>query len=390
MTGNVTSLTRMRSAARRRSETVRSNSRTSTALLVVVAILVVIGLSATMSASSTVAIAEDSDRFYYLKSQLVGVGLGTLSLVVMSRIPYGTLRRFALPGFVVTIGLLVAVLVIGYDGGGARRWIGLGPLTFQPSEVAKLATIVMLATLMERKGNQITTFGHYLAPVAFSVGVVAGLVMLEPDLGTTIVIGAASLAVIMASSTPFHYVAATGVAGTTAAGILAFSAGYRSDRITGFLDPWSNASAEGYQLIQGYYALSNGGYFGVGLGASRARWFYLPNAHTDFIFAIIGEETGFLGAILVIALFTVLAIVGWVTAVRASDIFGRMLAIGITSWITFQALANIGGVLGAIPITGIALPFVSYGGTALVTSMAALGILVNIARHGGHSSRRAR
>jgi cell division protein FtsW len=172
-----------------------------------------------------------------------------------------------------------------------------------------------------------------------------------------------------------------------AAWVLAFSDEYRVDRIVGFLDPWDNASGNGYQLIQGYYALSNGGIFGVGLGASRARWFYLPNAHTDFIFAIIGEETGLIGGLTVIGLFVALAVAGWVVAARAPDRFGRMVAAGLTAWLSFQALVNIGGVLGVLPITGIALPFVSFGSTALIVSMAALGILVNIAQAGVQSRR---
>jgi cell division protein FtsW len=208
--------------------------------------------------------------------------------------------------------------------------------------------------------------------------------MLQPDLGTTIIIGAAAMAVILASDAPFRYVLLLMVLVVGVAWLLAFSDQYRVDRIAGFLDPWGNASGDGYQLIQGYYALSNGSIFGVGLGASRARWFYLPNAHTDFIFAIIGEETGLIGALTVIGLFVVLALAGWLVASRAPDRFGRMVAAGLTVWLSFQALVNIGGVLGVMPITGIALPFVSYGSTALIVSMAALGILVNIAQAGVH------
>ena len=179
-----------------------------------------------------------------------------------------------------------------------------------------------------------------------------------------------------------RWAALLGMISVSATAFMAFSDRYRADRIVGFLDPWGNSSGEGYQLIQGYYALSNGGVFGVGLGASRARWFYLPNAHTDFIFAIIGEETGLIGALTVIGLFMALAVAGWLVAVRAQDRFGRMVAAGFTTWLSIQALVNIGGVLGVIPITGIALPFVSYGSTALVVSMAALGVLVNIAQSG--------
>jgi cell division protein FtsW len=190
---------------------------------------------------------------------------------------------------------------------------------------------------------------------------------------------------MLTSVAPFRFVIGSGVAGGLLAGLLALSAGYRRDRITGFLDPWSDAGGTGWQLIQSYYALGTGGLFGVGLGGSRARWFYLPNAHTDFIFAIIGEETGFVGASMVLALFALFAAAGWTVARRAPDPFGRMVAAGITAWITVQALVNVGGVLGVMPITGITLPFVSYGGTAITVSMAAAGVLVNIAHSGGRT-----
>jgi cell division protein FtsW len=310
------------------------------------------------------------------------VGIGTIALLITSRIPYGFYRRLAIPAFVASVGLLVAVLAMGPVIGGAQRWLYLGQFSFQPSELAKVSVIVILAYLLEKKHKLLTTFGHFVVPVVFTVGVVGGLVMLQPDLGTTIIIGAAAMAVILASDAPFKFVLLLSVMVVGVAWLLAFSDEYRVDRIAGFLDPWGNASGDGYQLIQGYYALSNGGIFGVGLGASRARWFYLPNAHTDFIFAIIGEETGLIGALTVIGLFVVLALAGWLVASRAPDRFGRMVAAGITAWLSFQALVNVGGVLGVMPITGIALPFVSYGSTALIVSMAALGILVNIAQAG--------
>ena len=245
-----------------------------------------------------------------------------------------------------------------------------------------MAIVLVLAHLFEKKHRLLTRFGHFLVPVVFTVGVLGGLVILQPDLGTTIIIGAAAMAVIMASDTPLRYVLVLTVLVVLAAWVLAFGDEYRVDRIVGFLDPWGNADGEGYQLIQGYYALSNGGLFGVGLGASRARWFYLPNAHTDFIFAIIGEETGLIGGLTVIGLYIVLALAGWMVAIRAPDRFGRMVAAGLTAWLTFQAIVNIGGVLGVMPITGISLPFVSFGSTSLIVCMASLGILVNIAQAG--------
>lgn len=381
-TANVTSIARIRAAARDKAERLRINQRTATTLLVLVVVLVVIGLGATQSASSAVAIDQVEDRFYYFKKQLIGVGAGTVALLIASRVPYRFYRRIALPLFTVSVGLLVAVLVAGPVIGGAQRWLPIGGFRFQPSEVAKVALIFMLAFLLERKAKLLNRFGHFIVPVLFVVGIVGLLVMKQPDLGTMIIIGAAALAVIMASDAPLRYVLVLTVLTVIAAAVLAFGDEYRVDRIVGFLDPFGNASDEGYQLVQGYYALSNGGLFGVGLGASRARWFYLPNAHTDFIFAIIGEETGLVGGITVIGLFIVLAVAGWLVAARAPDRFGRMLAAGITAWLSFQALVNVGGVLGVVPITGIALPFVSFGSTALVTSMAAVGVLVNIAQAG--------
>ncbi len=381
-TASVTSIARVRAAARDKAERMMINNRASTTLLVVVVVLVVIGLGATQSASSAVAIDQAQDRFYFFKRQLLGVGLGTVALLVASRVPYRWYRKAALPLFTVTVGLLVAVLIAGPVVGGARRWLPIAGISFQPSELAKVAVVFTLAFLLERKHRLLAQFGHFVVPIVFVVGTIGILVMKQPDLGTTIIIGAAALAVILASDAPLKYVALLAVVGIVAAAILAFSDGYRADRIVGFLDPWGNSSGEGYQLIQGYYALSNGGIFGVGLGASRARWFYLPNAHTDFIFAIIGEETGLIGAMTVIGLFVVFGIAGWLIAARAPDRFGRMVAAGITVWLSFQALVNIGGVLGIIPITGIALPFVSFGSTALIVSMAALGVLVNIAQSG--------
>jgi cell division protein FtsW len=382
MTTNVTSIARIRTVARRRAERVKANNRTATVLMMVMVVLVVIGLGATMSASSTVGIEQAADRLHFFKRQLVGVGLGFAALMLTSRIRYHVYRKLALPIYVVTVGALLAVLVVGDVVGGARRWIDLGPFTFQPSEIAKFSVIVLLAMLLERKQRNLDTVGHFLAPVVFAVGVVGALIMAEPDLGTTILVGASALAVLWVSPAPARYVLLLAAGAVVAVTVMAFAADYRVDRITGFLDPWANPSTEGYQLIQGLYALGDGGIFGVGLGASRARWFYLPNAHTDFIFAIIGEETGLIGGLTVFGLFVVLAVAGWSVAARAPDRFGRMVATGITAWISIQALINVGGVLGVLPITGIALPFVSFGSTALIMSMAALGVLVNIAQEG--------
>ncbi len=385
MTANVTSIAKVRAAARERMARQKINDRATTTLLGLVVVLVVVGLGVTMSASSAYALSqtEAQDQWHFFKRQLVGVGLGTLFLLIASRIPYRVYRKLALPGFLVTIGLLVAVEYNGITEGGATRWLSLPGLTsFQPSEVAKISVVMVLAFLLERKAKLLTRFGHFIVPVAATLGLVGLLVIRQPDLGTLIVIGAAAMAVIIASETPMRYVMLLGVIAVLAIVYFTFDVDYRASRIDSFLDPFADPSGSGYQVIQSYYALGNGGLFGVGLGASRARWFYLPNAHTDFIFAIIGEETGLIGGLTVIGLFIALAVGGWVVASRAPDGFGKMVASGITVWLSFQALVNVGGVLGVIPITGIALPFVSYGSTALIVSMAAVGVLVNIAQSG--------
>jgi cell division protein FtsW len=385
MTANVTSLAKVRAAAREKIARKQVNDRATTVLLVLVVVLVVIGLGVTMSASSAVALSETEaqDQWHFVKRQLLGVGLGTLALLVGSRIPYRFYRKLALPAFLVTVGLLIAVEFKGITEGGATRWLRVPGFTvFQPSELAKVSVVFILAFLLERKHKLLTRFGHFIVPVGATLGVIGILIIRQPDLGTLIVIGAAAMAVIIASDTPMKFVMVLGLLAVLAAVYLAFEADYRATRIDAFLDPYADPSGNGYQVIQGYYALGNGGIFGVGLGASRARWFYLPNAHTDFIFAIIGEETGLIGGLTVIGLFVALAIAGWMVAVRAPDRFGRMVAAGITVWLSFQALINVGGVLGVIPITGIALPFVSYGSTALAVAMGAVGILVNIAQSG--------
>ena len=382
MTAKVTSITQARAAAVRSAGRSRVNSRLATVLTVVALVLIVIGLAATLSASSTVGLGGGDGQYSLFLRQLTGLGVGAVAMFVTVRIGYQTYRKLAIPILGLSFALLIAVLVIGRMAGGSRRWLELGPIGFQPSEFAKFAVIVALAAIMERKQRLLGDFGHFLAPVVVVVGGTSALVMLQPDLGTTIVIAACSLAVLLVSAAPFRFVLLTGALSAGAGAFLAVAAPYRFARITGFLDPWADPSGTGYQLIQSYLALGTGGVLGVGVGNSRARWFYLPNAHTDFIYAIIGEETGLIGGMLVIALFLVLAITGWAVARRAPDSFGRMLAAGITAWFSLQAIVNIGGVLGVLPITGITLPFVSFGSTALVVSLAALGILVNVARHG--------
>jgi cell division protein FtsW len=389
MTAGVTSITRARAAARTKAERSNTNARIAALLLAPIAILSVIGLGATMSASAIIGLEEYGDRFYFFTSQLMWVGIGTVVLIVATRVPYDWYRRYAIPIFGLSLIGLVAVLQIGVVRGGSRRWIELGSFgSIQPSEFAKFGVIVFLAMVMEKKEKLLTDFWHFLIPVAVSLGTVAVLILRQPDLGTTLVIFGAAVTVLAVSAAPIRYVIAATAGGTALGTLLALGQDYRRARILSFLDPFGDKLGDGWQVVQSQLALGTGGVFGVGLGASRARWSFLPNAHTDFIFAIIGEETGFAGGLIVLILFAWMTTVGIAISYRAPDRFGRMLAAGLIAWLSLQALVNIGGVVGALPVTGMPLPFVSYGGSALLTVMGAAGILVNIAGQGRPRTRR--
>ena len=368
------------SKRRRRAAAAVVRDRRSILLVVPVVMLLIIGLGAMLSASSVVSIREFGDPLFYIKRQVIWVGLGLAAFVVTSRIPYRVYERLALPIYVIAMMGLVATMLFGDVRGGARRWIEVGPLTLQPSEFAKVATLIVLAAVLAKKGHLLRRLGHFLIPVLVILGTVSVLLLLQPDFGTMLLIGAAAFAVMLASMAPLGYLAGLATVGGVLAVVGAFAMDYRRDRITGFLDPFADPLDTGHQAVQSLVALGTGGWFGVGLGASRARWSFLPNAHTDFIFAIIGEETGFVGASLVIVLFAHFVYMGIRVALRAPDMFSRLLAVGIVAWLSVQALITIAGVVGALPITGVPLPFVSSGGNAMLVNLAAVGILVNIAR----------
>ena len=363
--------------------------RRSILLVVAVVMLLIIGLGAMLSASSVVSIRETGDHLFYIKRQILWVGIGMAAFAVATRVPYHLYQRFAVPIYILAVAALVATLAFGDVRGGARRWIEVGPVTLQPSEFAKLATVIVLAAILVKKGPLLRRLGHFLVPVLVILGTVSALLLLQPDYGTTLLIGGAAFAVMIASTAPIGFLAGVATLGGVMAVVGAMASNYRRDRITGFLDPFADPLDTGHQAVQSLVALGTGGWFGVGLGASRARWSFLPNAHTDFIFAIIGEETGFVGASLVIVLFALLGYIGIRIALRAPDMCGRLLAVGIVAWLSLQALINIGGVVGALPITGVPLPFVSSGGNAMLINLAAIGILVNIARSTPAAGRRS-
>ncbi len=359
----------------------RGVSRSIGLILVPVVLLIVVGLGTLLSASSVVGLRESGDSLYFFKRQVVWLIGGIVAMVIAALIPLRWWRRMSFPLFVGSVGLLGAVMLLGVRANGATRWLIMGPVSVQPSEIAKLTTVLFLATLVSRREYNMDRLWTFFWPLLCTVGLVGALVMLQPDLGTTLLVSAGGFAIVLASAAPLRLVLGSAIVGSGVALGLAYSSAYRWERVTAFLDLHRDPLGTSYQAVQSLVALGSGGMWGVGLGASRARWSFLPNAHTDFVFAILGEETGLVGSLSVIALFTVFTVAGLAIALRCTDRFGRLLGVGITTWLSVQALVNIGGVTGVLPITGVPLPFVSFGGSARVFSLVGVGVLVSIARH---------
>jgi cell division protein FtsW len=263
---------------------------------------------------------------------------------------------------------------------GSSRWVDLGFLQLQPSELAKVTTLVVVADLCAKRQAWTAHPSRVLHPALVWFGAVALLLMAQPNLGTTLVLGLAVFAVLFCAGVPGGSLAKWAAAGAAAAAYGALGTDYRRARILAFLDPWADSQSTGYQIVQSQVSLGSGGWFGVGLGEGRQKWGFLPEAHTDFIFAIIGEELGLLGALVVVALFGALAYLGIRIATNAPDTFGRLLATGITAWFALQAFVNVGAVIGILPITGVPLPFISFGSSAMLANMAAAGMLCNVCR----------
>lgn len=351
-------------------------------LFALIVVLNLIGLLMVLSASSVTALYEYGSSWYQFKRQLVWLGLGSVALVAVMRVDYHRWSRWATPVLIASIGLLVAVMVpgLGVEVNGSSRWLGYGAVRIQPSEFAKLAVLVFVADLLARRFHRLDESRMGLRPVLAVFGAVATLLMLQPNLGTTIILGAIVFTLLFISGVPLKPLAAVVAGGGVLALLAAVFEPYRMRRIMAFRDPWADPLNTGYQTIQSQVGIANGGLLGVGLGEGRAKWGFLPYAHTDFIYAIIGEEFGLFGSVLIIALFCMLGLLGVRTAMRAPDRFGMLLAAGVTAWILVQAFVNIGAVVGALPITGVPLPFVSFGGSSLLVTMAAAGLLLNVAR----------
>jgi len=354
---------------------------TFTVLLAVVFVLVPFGLVMVLSSSSLVAYEETRSTWSYAIRQGIWaiLGVGGLCLALWS--DRRLWRRYCRVALVAVVGLLAVVLVAGANINGARRWISFGPVQLQPSELAKIAVILFCADLLARRSREMDDPRRTLWPVIGVLGGVSALILLQPNLGTTLVIAAVVLAMLHAAGARMGSLFGLGGLAVAAAGLLVWFEPYRRRRLFAMFDPWANESDSGYQAIQSGVGLSDGGVFGLGLGQSKAKWGYLPFAHTDFVFTIIGEELGLIGALAVVLLFVALMFLGVRAAARAADRFSTLVATGITTWLVAQAFLNIGVVLGLVPNTGVPLPFISYGGSSLLVTMVGVGMLLNIARH---------
>jgi cell division protein FtsW len=343
------------------------------------------GLVMVTSASVAFAYNQHESTFYYAERQAGWLGIGFVALFVLGRLDYRRLRPLAPAGAVAAALLMILVLVphVGVTVNGARRWFDAGPLgTFQPSELGKLAFAVFIAHWIDRNAHRMGDFNQVFIPFAAMLSAAVVLLLLEPDLGTSMVMVGIFVSAYWAGGGRMrHLVLIAGGLGLALVAVTVLEP-YRFSRLIAFRNPWADPLGTGFQATQSLYGLASGGWFGVGIGHSIEKYGWLPAAHTDFIFAIVGEETGFVGTSLVMLGFLVFGIRGYRASLRAPDRFGMALAASITTWITFEALLNMATVTNTLPITGVPLPFFSYGGTALATTLGAVGILLSIARHG--------
>ena len=352
-------------------------------LATVVGLLVVIGLVMVLSASSVESQRHSHSVWSEFTKQALWAFLGVVAMTAVASVDYRRWRRAASPLLVISFVLLVIVLIpgVGLSINGARSWLAIGPLRLQPAEVAKLALLLSVADLLARRMHRVGEPRLTLRPAMVFTASACVLLMLQPALGSTVVLATMILGVVWVAGVPGRHLATTAGVTVGLASIAAVAAPYRRDRVMAFLHPAADRSNTGYQLNQSLMGIATGHLFGSGLGQSRAKWGFLPNASTDLIFAVIAEELGLLGAAVIIALFLLFGLLGVRIALRAPDAFGMLMAAGITTWILVQAFVNIASVAGVLPLAGLTLPFISYGGTSLVVTMVASGVLLNIASH---------
>ena len=345
--------------------------------------LLCFGVVMVYSSSAVSAYVNFNDSYYFLKRQVIWVTLGVMAMLFAINVDYHVWRKLAKPIFIATLVLLVLVLIPGFGKvvNGARRWLGFGSLYLQPSEIAKLSMVLYSSASLARHQEKITSFMKGLLPQLIMLLIVFGLILKEPDLGTALAIGGTVFVMLFTAGAKLSHLTSLGIVGVVGISAAIILEPYRLKRLLAFSNPWADPLDTGYHIIQSLYALGSGGLFGVGLGRSREKFLYLPEPHTDFIFAILGEELGFIGTITVILLFFLFAWRGFKIAISAPDIYGSMLAAGLTTMIVMQALMNIAVVTASMPVTGIPLPFISFGGSALIFTLSGVGILLNISRY---------
>ncbi len=353
-------------------------------LLFVTLALFIFGLIILSSASALLAWERSGETGYYLKRQLLfGILLGLPLMLILSKFHYGNFKKLSSVLFVASLVLLVLVFIpqTGLDLGGAKRWIKIGSFSFQPAELVKISFIVYLAAWLEKRGEKIRSFREGVIPFLITSALVGGLIALQPDIGTMSLILICGVILFFIAGAKILHILFLGMCGLGTLGALVKLAPYRLNRFIVYLHPEIDPRGIGYQINQALLAIGSGGILGLGLGQGRQKYQFLPEPATDSIFAILGEELGFIGILILISLFIAFAIKGFGIAKNAPDLFSKLLACGITSWIIIQAFVHIGGVSSLVPLTGITLPFISYGGTALVVSLAGVGILLNISRY---------
>jgi cell division protein FtsW len=353
-------------------------------LLTIILIMVMFGTVMVFSSSFAIGVREEGgDGYYYLTRHLVYLIIGLAGMLVAMSIDYHVWRKIALPALLAVMAVLAVMVIfpsLAPEVWGASRWIHLGPVSIQPSEFAKLGLVLYLASWLASKGMRIREFNYGLIPFSILMGILVGLVMLQPDLGTSLLLTAIGLSMFLVAGANLLHLGLVTTIGGSAFLALALTASYRRDRILVFLNPDADLRNLGWQLAQAKLAIGSGGLFGVGLGASYQKFAWLPAAHHDAIFAVIAEELGLMGAGFVLMLFIMLAWRGYRVAMRAPDAYGTLVAVGIVTWMIVQASINIGGITTTIPFTGIPIPFISYGGSSLVVSLVAMGILLNVSR----------
>jgi cell division protein FtsW len=348
--------------------------------------LIAFGLLMVYSASSMSASLHHGDSLYFIKRQAIAVALGLVLMMFFMNLHYNKLKKWAVPLFLLVLIMLFLVLIIGVKFNGARSWFELGPLNLQPAEIAKLTLIIYLSALIHKKGERFYEFKKGLLPTLIIIGLYCALIMLQPDFGSTVVLGLIAALVILVGGANLKHFFSLSFCGVLLASLVVLvpylkdQSTYRSDRISAFLDPWADPLGSGYHITQSLMAFGHGGISGAGFGQSIQKLGFLPSPHNDFIFAIIGEELGFIGSSLFLLFYLLFLWRGILISLRCKDSFGSLVGVGIMGMIGIQALINLGGVTNTIPLTGVTLPFISYGGSSILILMASIGIVLGLSR----------